>query len=623
MGSKSEKKRTFRTILTEVTTVENGFVCCRIDTRVKCDYKQKQVRLDCGNFIRHVRVEHGVLAKQVGLLPPEDCPEEKKRKVVRKVSVAIDRLAVTEAIVKLVTIHHLPPCAVEWEGMRTLLNPISKALGISLDRFTAQSYVDLVANAVREIITTEVKCRLISVKIDSACRQSKQILAINSQFAVNGEIVVRSLGIIELKEKQTAKQLKTEIIRILDNYNISVEQVFSVTYDNGVNQLQQPSQPIDATEVSDNDDATEEAAATLTLDGLKHELGKSIDLVRCAVHIMQPAVTEVVDYSDREIGDITLVAKNCRKPIYETVFDQVTLPPLHSKTSWGSVFLVLEHFCKNEQFFKNLGSQYSELDLSGHWDYIKDYVAAFTPVYNCVKNMQGKHVSLADFNLRWIHTIFEVGKLGSTNRFALDLSASLNRRLASLKNSMAYNCALFVDPRVHYYKSTLFDAQEKDKIKKYIAATWEKFSQLQSEPAAKVIKTEQGVEQDEMDLMISKMFGGSNAGISKEVPLFEKQLNTLDVEQRKTTAVDLWDHWMGRKGSHPELHALASIFLAVPSNQVAVERAYGALDLVLSDMRTEWSDGTLHNILIVKSNRQLLDRALKMAEPQLLALDDH
>ncbi|XP_055534605.1 uncharacterized protein LOC129724041 [Wyeomyia smithii] len=618
--ARREEKRSYRNMLEEFVVFEDGFVKCRIDTRKECDYKQKQDRYVTGNYIRHMRTEHRALSKAAGLLL-EDTNDEKKRKVVRrKIPVAIDRQSVAAAVVKLVTIHHLPLQAVQWEGMQILLKPICDALGTSLNRSVSQSYVSLVANAVRELITQEVKCRLISIRIDSASRQNRLVIGVHSQFAVNGEIVVRTLGIIEFKERPTAKLLKSEIIRILDIYEISLEQVFSVTYDNGE---EQHAQSLNAQEAVDYDDITEEAAATLTLDGVMHELGNSIDLVRSPMSIMQSAIGDVVNQFDREIRDITLVAKNCRKLIYKSEFDSTTLPPFYGgKSSWDSIYLMLKHFSDHDNLFKKLGSRYGELDLSEHRKYIKDYVAAFRPLYNCVKNMNGKHVSLADFNLRWLHTIFELSKLETTNRFVENLTAALQTRLASLKNSMAFNCALFVDPRVHYYNSTLFDAGEKDKIKKYIFATWEKLSQFQSK-AVDIPKTDQEIVQEEMDLMISKMFGDSRPGNNSEgVLMFQKQLNTLEVDTRQNASVDIWAHWMARKSSHPELHSLATIFLAVPSNPVALDRTFSALDLVVSDARSKLSDVTLNNILIVKLNREILDTALQLAEPSLLALDN-
>ena len=75
---------------------------------------------------------------------------------------------------------------------------------------------------------------------------------------------------------------------------------------------------------------------------------------------------------------------------------------------------------------------------------------------------------------------------------------------------------------------------------------------------------------------------------------------------------------MERKTTHPELHAVATILLTVPSTQVSVERAFSALSLVLSDHRTTLGEDILSAILIIKLNRQVYDAIL----PRLVNRDD-
>lgn len=73
---------------------------------------------------------------------------------------------------------------------------------------------------------------------------------------------------------------------------------------------------------------------------------------------------------------------------------------------------------------------------------------------------------------------------------------------------------------------------------------------------------------------------------------------------------DVWNHWVARKASHPELHAVAMVALAAPSNQTSVERAFSALAIVLSDLRTGLGEDVLSNILMVKLNKDLLEKII-------------
>lgn len=116
------------------------------------------------------------------------------------------------------------------------------------------------------------------------------------------------------------------------------------------------------------------------------------------------------------------------------------------------------------------------------------------------------------------------------------------------------------------------------------------------------------VTNDDFDDYITEMFGGS---LQSEVPAktseFLHQLKTIDVESRRQHNFDVWQFWLQRKQTHPELYAVAMVLLATPSNQVSVERAFSALSLVLSDHRTALGDNTLADILLIKLNREVYD----------------
>ncbi|XP_041767441.1 uncharacterized protein LOC121591114 [Anopheles merus] len=89
-----------------------------------------------------------------------------------------------------------------------------------------------------------------------------------------------------------------------------------------------------------------------------------------------------------------------------------------------------------------------------------------------------------------------------------------------------------------------------------------------------------------------------------------RQLISLDAEAHQNSHFDVWNFWLMRKSTHPELYEVATLLLSVPSNQVSVERAFSALGLVLSDKRTRMNDDTLENILLIKLNQPLLEKIL-------------
>lgn len=104
------------------------------------------------------------------------------------------------------------------------------------------------------------------------------------------------------------------------------------------------------------------------------------------------------------------------------------------------------------------------LDLAELWYFIKEYVAAFEPVYIATKSMQAKHTSLNDFYLTWMKTVMQIRRI-QDNRFVEPLTEALKQRLLILKKNIVFKAALLIDPRFNYLNSRFFSPEEKDEIR--------------------------------------------------------------------------------------------------------------------------------------------------------------
>uniref|UniRef100_A0A182NT07 HAT C-terminal dimerisation domain-containing protein n=1 Tax=Anopheles dirus TaxID=7168 RepID=A0A182NT07_9DIPT len=168
------------------------------------------------------------------------------------------------------------------------------------------------------------------------------------------------------------------------------------------------------------------------------------------------------------------------------------------------------------------------------------------------------------------------------NRFVKSLTEALKQRLKTLKENIFFKAALLIDPRFNYLNSNT--------------------------------NTTHNIVTD-FDIFFTELYGGllpgSDVGTAQTSPdRFVRQLNALDLETHQNSTFNVWHHWMSRKYTHPELYEVATLLLAVPSNQVSVERAFSALGLVLSDKRTKMNDDTLENILLIKLNKTLFEKIL-------------
>ncbi|XP_046868805.1 uncharacterized protein LOC124461318 [Drosophila willistoni] len=134
------------------------------------------------------------------------------------------------------------------------------------------SFVSVREQAIKDGIRALVNGKLLSLKIDVATRMDKAILGINLQIIhtnVNkSEIVVKTLGMIQLTYSHTGVYIRDKILEILDDYGITLDQIFSVTSDNGRNMVKAIEILNDDTEESLFKDDTESEKFMDKLDDL-------------------------------------------------------------------------------------------------------------------------------------------------------------------------------------------------------------------------------------------------------------------------------------------------------------------------------------------------------------------
>lgn len=184
-----KRRFTYSSVITDLIRKEDNKVYCAIDSISGCNYFQE--KYDVTNFLRHFRTQHPEEAAVHDLTKE---PPAKKARIVPKIPIAINRQILLEACLKLVAMHHLPFSSLEWEGLRLLLDPITEALDMTINRQNIKVHLGVAAEKVKQAIKTELRGRLIHLAIDSASRHSRHILGINVQYERQGAVVIRTIG---------------------------------------------------------------------------------------------------------------------------------------------------------------------------------------------------------------------------------------------------------------------------------------------------------------------------------------------------------------------------------------------------------------------------------------------
>jgi hypothetical protein len=65
----------------------------------------------------------------------------------------------------------------------------------------------------------------------------------------------------------------------------------------------------------------------------------------------------------------------------------------------------------------------------------------------------------------------------------------------------------------------------------------------------------------------------------------QKIMNILNTAKQPLNT-NILQYWELKKTAEPELHTISQVILAIPSTQVSVERAFSALALILTYLRT-------------------------------------
>lgn len=125
----------------------------------------------------------------------------------------------------------------------------------------------------------------------------------------------------------------------------------------------------------------------------------------------------------------------------------------------------------------------------------------------------------------------------------------------------------------------------------------------------------QSIENDDFDFELLSCFGGgvrtSNLRLEQN-ELKEQIYNFISNEPRASLNEEfkIMEFWKQKKydPSYKNLYTLAKIAYGAPFTQAKCERDFSSLLLVYNHLRTKMRPDTLNNILLVKSNLDLLEK---------------
>lgn len=433
-----------------------------------------------GNFVwnlrRHVIKRHNEIAQLINLSNNDTSTTESEcvlinfspcKKSNKNVKMVYNSKYIKKACVSMCTKRGIPFSIFDIPEMKYFLDPYFEKYNVTVNAHNIVDFISEAAIKIKDIIKSELKNRIICIKVDAASRGDRKVLGVNCQFVRDGELIIRNLAVMDIIEKQTSINLKKNIQLILKDYDIALTQIGSITTDNGANMLRtaemiKESQmdnlflpPVE--DISDDDIQTFDQMVQTELSGI-------LVPVRCAAHTFQLAVLDVLKMEKyaAHLATFRNAIKKLKSVTYKELqeMNKIKKVNLDVPTRWGSAYIMIETFLGNKDFYIANDLE-GELGINeANWEFASMFIEAFKPLFILNKKLQEENLIISDLFKIYLELTIGLKRLGIENIFKDEILAAVDHRKQKLFNNQVFFAGLFLDPRFNYNNSKYFPEEQ-------------------------------------------------------------------------------------------------------------------------------------------------------------------
>lgn len=241
------------------------------------------------------------------------------------------------------------------------------------------------------------------------------------------------------------------------------------------------------------------------------------------------------------------------------------------------------------------------------WNGMNKILEVLKPFYVYSTRLQAENTTLSDLYGFWIHINIKMQKISDSN-LKKNILLEMDRRKILLLNNPIIIGAVFLDPRYQ----CLLDEDQRSLAIFFLKGVYQKLDRLENQQQENANglhnesseKANESNSSDEMSAYINSVVNRIPVNLGLEEDKVEQALTEFNgtLGDVKKPVLEYWEE----NKQNTILHKLSQLIYAVPPTQTTVERCFSALPLVLSSLRTSISDTNLNNILLIRSNRNLL-----------------
>lgn len=511
----------------------------------------------------------------------------KKSAVIR---VKIDFETLQQGCLEMVTLGGRPFSVVSDVGFRKIVDPILEGLGGSqtINPHNISELVKEKAIALRKSIAAEVSGKLISIKADGGSRHGRSILGVNVQFIQSKRIQIRNLAMQELFTSHTSKNLKTHILEILRRYDLSVENVYTLTTDNAANMVkisklmgEDTDQNADGVSFFDYEGENE---VLPSMDGVflgDCEDDLCVEGARCAPHTQQLAIEDVMKELNLKSTLLKTreLVKKLRTPTVAAHLQLIkqSKPLIDVETRWHSSLDMIESLLRLKNFCKEMEKMDQKFYIpEEEWNMLEDLYEALLPSRVATKIFQSEQLLPGDFYSAWMKCKIDTQKVSKRpDDFASKLVNSMTKREDSMFLKNAVVTSLYLDPRYNVVLSkegVQKALKQVEKISKRLLNLKKEAYSSDHDDANLPSTAENYQEQEEEDeiekLLIIKDAQRRIDPVKFDMKHLTQQLKEFSYVPRLPRKENLLEFWESRKWVWPQLYEVALVVHAHPVTQV-------------------------------------------------------
>lgn len=267
----------------------------------------------------------------------------------------------------------------------------------------------------------------------------------------------------------------------------------------------------------------------------------------------------------------------------------------------------LRSFCEN----LHDDNQIQQIMLNeSEWDSIIEIHAILKPFAVVTKKLQSTNITLSDFFGMWMNLKIKVQRQSGTNPFASKIFSNMQNRHDVLIEIPVMLAAVHLDPRYN----VMLTLDQKITAEDFLEVLYRRIQANdinQTQQQQPDMNPVQNVDSslDEITLLIQQIRSRTDQNNVLHVNTDSTAINIKqlihDFNDTEEISKSVIEYWEEKKTSKAELYQIVTVLFAIPPTQSSVERAFSALALTLTPLRTKLTDEALENMLIIRLNKSI------------------